>query len=238
MDEATKPARRKRRSSQEVTRRLLEAAEEEFRRCGYAGATTAAIARRAESTEAQLFRTFPSKAALFQEAVFAPLDRHLERFNAEHSITDSSPDAGGPGEAARRENARLYVSELGRFLKDHAPLLMAALTAGTYGEDQDASARAIDSLNAYFERGAATRAHRVRRRNEAGEGAKSQDDGAQDGGTQPVVDPRLMVRVSFAAVLGNVLFRDMLFPAGLAGDDEIDAAMLDFMLHGTGSDSG
>lgn len=205
VSEENKGTRRKRRTSEEVASRLLEAAEEEFKRCGYTGATTAAIARRAESTEAQLFRMFSSKAALFQEAVFRPLDTHLEQFNDSHAIDD-------PATGNRRENARLYIAELQRFLQEHSQLLLTVLTASLHGTDSDASARAISSLSEYFERGAAVQAKRL--------------------GNAPRIDPKLMVRVSFAAVLANVMFKDVLFPAGLASDEEIDDAVLEFVLDG------
>ncbi|RJF90605.1 TetR/AcrR family transcriptional regulator [Sphingomonas cavernae] len=202
--------RRKRRSSEEITDRLIRAAEEEFKRCGYAGATTAAIARRADVTEAQLFRTFASKADLFREAVFRPLNAHFERFNAEH-VADA-PDGG-----ASRDNARLYITELQRFIEEHAQLFRALILTQTYGADDTHGVGAIDSLATYFDRGAAIQSNRV------GDDAK--------------VDPRLMVRVSFAAVLANMMFKDWLFPEGLARDEEISSAIIDFVLDGINANS-
>lgn len=201
------PVRRKRRTTEEVTARLLDAARDEFQRCGYAGATTAAIAKAAESTEAQLFRMFDSKAALFREAVFRPLDEHLRRFNESHG-------ANGAGDGNRREDAREYIAELKRFLDDQSPLLLAVLTASSYAPDSKASTFTIDSLNAYFARAAAIHAERL--------------------GDNPRVDPRLMVRVSFAAVLGNVMFRNMLFPDDIGSSQDVDAAILEFVLDGVG----
>jgi hypothetical protein len=49
---------------------------------------------------------------------------------------------------------------------------------------------------------------------------------------KPKVDPNLMVRVSFAAVLGCILFKDWILPAGLAGDQEISAAIKAFIMDG------
>jgi hypothetical protein len=46
------------------------------------------------------------------------------------------------------------------------------------------------------------------------------------------IDPKLMVRVSFATVLACVMFRDWIFPAGLASDKAIHAAINDFVLEG------
>src|ERR1700754_4528227 len=82
------PARRKRRTAEDLRSRILLAAGEEFRRCGYAGATTAAIARQADVTEAHLFRYFASRAALFREAIFKPLDQQLSNFVETHMLAE------------------------------------------------------------------------------------------------------------------------------------------------------
>jgi hypothetical protein len=49
------------------------------------------------------------------------------------------------------------------------------------------------------------------------------------------VAPKLMVRVSFAAVLACVMFKDWIFPPGLASDEEIRAAINDFVREGIGA---
>jgi hypothetical protein len=46
------------------------------------------------------------------------------------------------------------------------------------------------------------------------------------------VPPELVVRLAFVFVLGSVLFRDWIFPSGLASDDEIAAAVGDFLMAG------
>jgi hypothetical protein len=40
------------------------------------------------------------------------------------------------------------------------------------------------------------------------------------------------VRVSFAAVLANLMFRDWLFPPGIASDTEIREAIAAFVIEG------
>ena len=210
MNPPSEPTRRKRRSSQEIADRLIRAAGEEFKRRGYAGATTAAIARRAEVTEAQLFRTFVSKAELFREAVLLPLNTHFERFNLEHL---SPPDVGGD----RRENARRYITALQAFIEEHAQMLQALVQAQAYGSGDADGVGAVDGLGAYFDLGAAIQSRRV---------------------TDPKVDPRLMVRVSFAAVLASVMFKDWLFPEGLASGEQIGDAVIDFVLDGINANAG
>lgn len=198
-------SRRKRRTPEEIMERLLTAASEEFTQCGYAGATTSAIAKRAGITEAQLFRYFDSKAALFHEAVFKSLNEHFVSFNARQ--------LGGTNAAAgSRDQARLYIDELSEFLAEHSQMLMTLIVAQTYVEGNPQGISNIDGLREYFERGAAMMSQRV------------SDD--------PKVAPALMVRASFAAVLGCVMFKDWLFPPDLASNKDINAAITDFVIDG------
>ena len=200
-------ARKPRRAPAEIRERILNAAGEEFKSCGYAGATTLNIARRAEVTEAQLFRYFASKSVLFREAVFEPLVRHFDAFDARHNagLLD------GPG---IRENARLYISELQQFIREHSGLLMSLVVAQTYAPLTMPGVGEIDSLQNYFARGAAMM--RRTRKDKA----------------ELTVEPKLMVRVSFAAVLACILFKDWIFPPGMAGEAEISEAIIDFVLDG------
>lgn len=187
--------------------RILLAAGEEFRRSGYAGATTAAIARRAEVTEAQLFRYFASKADLFREAVFKPLEQQLSSFVESHMFD-------GDIETVRKTTA-LYIDELQRFVGENAQMLTSLIVAQAYDPDASGGVSAIGSLREYFDRGASIMAARL---------------------TGPAkVDPKLMVRVSFAAVLACVLFKDWIFPPGLASEEEIRAAINDFVREGIGA---
>src|SRR6201985_1183630 len=57
---------------------VLGIAAEEFARGGLHGASTEAIARRAEITQAYVFRMFGTKKALFLEVVTAAFDRVTE----------------------------------------------------------------------------------------------------------------------------------------------------------------
>jgi AcrR family transcriptional regulator len=189
--------------------RLISAAAREFEQSGFRGAT-AAIARRAEVTEAQLFRYFSSKAELFRAAIFEPLNRRFADFNARQ--LDDPP----PVERVR-EQARQYIAELQDFIGDNAEMLMSLLVAEAYAPDGIVSLSEVDALGEYFELGAAGMSRRV---------------------DPDRVNPQLMVRVSFAAVLANVLFRDWLFPDGLAGDEQIREAVIDFVIDGIGPRGG
>lgn len=197
--------KRKRRSSEEVRDRVIEAAGIEFERHGYSGATTAAIARRAEVTEAQIFRCFTSKGDLFRTAIFEPLNRHFADFQTRQRAIAS--DA-----VAYREGARRYVAELQDFIGRHSGMLMSLLVAKAYAQDPTEDGAGIAGLREYFDRGAA-----MMRRRFPGEHK---------------VAPELMVRVSFAAVLGRVLFNDWMFPPGVAEEDAVREATLDFVIEG------
>lgn len=184
--------------------RILSAAEEEFKAAGFSGATTAAIARRADVTEAQLFRYFATKSDLFREAIFTPLNQHFMKFMAEQT-------ASGADLPSRRDRVRQYITELQDFLSDHSRMFMSLIVAQTYATDTTQGISGIGSLLAYFERGATSMTERIR--------------------GEPKVDPQLMVRVSFAAVLANVMFKDWLFPAHHSPSD-IREAVVDFVLDG------
>jgi AcrR family transcriptional regulator len=202
------PQRRKRRSSEEVADRILDAAVEEFELSGYSGATTAAIARRAEVTEAQIFRFYQSKQELFRAAIFTPLNRHLAEFNARNPVP-----LGDSG--SMRETARLYIGELQDFIDQHSRMLMSLIVASAYSPETTESVGELEGLRAYFEQGTAVMTRRV------GEDAR--------------VDPKLMVRVSFVAVLASLMFKDWLFPKGLASDADIREAIIDFVIDGIGA---
>ena len=205
-------ARRKRRSPEEIMQRLLRAASDEFRRAGYAGATTAAIARDAEVTEAQLFRYFASKAELFRAAVFEPLNRHFAEFNTaqlKKGATDS-----------RNREAKIhdYVEELQAFIAEHAELLMTLVVAEAYAPESIKGMGEVNALGEYFELGATEMQRRL--------------------GGNARVAPELMVRVSFAAVLANVLFKHWMFPPGIASDKQISDALTDFVIEGVSINAG
>ncbi len=195
---------RQRRSSAEIRERLLQASREEFERCGYSGARTAAIAKRAEVTEAQLFRYFPSKADLFRSAVFEPLNKHFTEFVSQHL-------ANGAGFDDFRDVERLYIEEFQHFLENNARMLLSLAVADNHSSDTEVSLSDIDGLTEYFTRGTEMMSARE---------AYSKTDAA------------IMVRVSFAAMLGCVLMKDWLFAGTRLGKQKVDEAITGFILDG------
>lgn len=197
-------SRRKRRTTEALTDLIIVAANQEFGQNGYAGATTAAIARRADVTEAQLFRLYGSKEALFKAAIFQPLNRHFSEFMADDMVV--------PGEAeSLRTSAHAYISALQDFMEQNSRMLMSLIVASTYSTESSQQVSELEGLRAYFDRGAAlTKRHR---------------------GKPPAVDPQLMVRVSFAAVLACMMFKDWLFPKDFSQED-IRQAIVSFVMDG------
>lgn len=197
--------RKKRRSTEENMDRIMRAAAGVFGASGFSGATTAVIARNADVTEAQLFRYFASKAELFRESVFKPLNKHFLDF-----LSTQLSDAIVA--ETRGEKSRRYISELQHFMSQHSKMLMSLVVAQTYEPGSADGVNEIDSLRIYFERGAALMTTRMT--------------------TTPKVDPKLMVRVSFAAVLACILFKEWIFPPGMASHEEISTAIKDFVMDG------
>lgn len=202
----SQPPKRSRRSANDILNRIVQAAGEEFKRCGYAGTTTAAIARRADVTEAQLFRYFDSKSTLFRETIFVPIDQHLTSFNNAHMRLASAKTV------SRKKMTRLYTSELQHFIRDNSKMLTSLVVAQTYQMGTAHGVGKIDSLATYFEHGASMMMQRLKK--------------------TPKIDPKLLVRLAFVAVLAAVMFKDWIFPTGLASDEEIEAAINDFILAG------
>ena len=196
---------KRRRSSAEILARILRAATEEFKRNSYAGTTTAAIARNAGVTEAQLYRHFRSKTVLFREAIFKPIDQHLLDFVHKHR-----PERG-QGMTAR-EMRLLYATELQCFIRENSQMLTSLLVAQAYESCDARGMSAINSLQTYFDHGATMMQARIKE--------------------TPRVKPELSVRLTFAGVLGAIMFKDWIFPRGLADDDGITAAINDFVTEG------
>jgi AcrR family transcriptional regulator len=203
--------RRPRRSTEEIIDRLLEAAGEEFERNGYGGTTTAEIARRAGVAEWLIFNHFGSKARLFEDSIFKPLNRHFLEFCA------SNPAAADDPEGIRRESHR-YILELQRFIERHSRMLVSLLVARIYDFDNVEGLSRLDGLHEYFSRGAAMRMNR-----RSGKGQ---------------IDPKLMARISFATIASCVVFKDLLFPPGMASDAEIDAALGAYVVDGINANVG
>jgi len=117
--------KRSKRTTEEVRRRVLESAEELFATRGYSGTTTKEIARRAETTEAQIFRVFTSKEELFNAAIMAPFETFMARY-ADEWLPD--PTRGTPQEALRE-----FAEDLYALVSEHRQVFSAIVTNGLVG---------------------------------------------------------------------------------------------------------
>jgi AcrR family transcriptional regulator len=197
--------RRPRRSTQEVIDRLIEAAGEEFERNGYGGTTTAAIATRAGVAEFLIFKHFGSKARLFEDSIFKPLNQHFQNFCGTNLVDTADT------EGLKKETQR-YILELLRFIERHSRALMSVLMTQIYEHEGIDGSSDLSGLQEYFSR---TQAMGMSRRP-----GKSR------------INHKLMSRVSFATVASCVIFKNVFFPKGLASEQEVHAAICDYVMYG------
>jgi AcrR family transcriptional regulator len=99
-------------SGSERRRQVLQIAAEEFARGGLHGTSTELIARRAEITQAYIFRMFGTKKALFLEVMVAAFDR----------LTEGMRDAAG--DTIGREALALMGAQYNEMLADRTSLLL------------------------------------------------------------------------------------------------------------------
>lgn len=196
--------RRKRRTTEEIVNRIIDAAVAEFGENGYSSATTAAIGRRARVAEALIFNHFGSKANLFRKAVFKPLDDHFAAFVAMHNIENID-------DADVLTESREYVSDLVKFVRSHSEMFKSLVVNEAYAKGENGSG-GLRGLQDYFNKMSALEEARLKRR--------------------PKVSPQLIARISFAAILACVMFDEWLFPVGVASDREIHEAICDFIMDG------
>lgn len=203
--------RRTRRSTEEVRRIILAAAQDMFAEGGYAGTSTRAIARQCGVAEHLIFRHFGSKAGLFDAAIRAPFEEFLAGFalaweQGSHTAEDVDQRSG------------LYLTGLYEHLLANRKLLLALIRAA---QEDGAEVSALMS-------GASSPLRRYFDRVEYLAGT-SMDQVGWSGVDVPVV-----VRATFAMVLGMAMADEWLFPP----DEEhprrerIVAEMHQFMVHG------
>jgi AcrR family transcriptional regulator len=132
---------RTRRTGDEVVSLLLAASRDVFAECGYAGASTKEIARRAHVAEVLIFRHFGTKAGLFDQAVLVPFERFVKDYAqrwSQHGLRGESME----------EIGRDYIERLYGFLEDNRSLIIALLAAKAHHES---TAARLDELFARLE---------------------------------------------------------------------------------------
>lgn len=119
---ASAPPRRVYRRAAERREEILAAAQEAFARSTFAGARTRDIAEAAGVNQATLFKFFPTKEKLFEEAVMKPLVAAMESVDERVRSYDAAETPERMGELAEASTAR-HLADMERIL----PLLAAAL---------------------------------------------------------------------------------------------------------------
>jgi AcrR family transcriptional regulator len=202
--------RRTRRTTEEVVDRLVNAAIEEFETKSYTGATMAAIARRAGVAEALLFNHIGSKAQLFQDTIFRPLEQHFDEFLASLSI---KPGTGSVEET--KAGTRKYVDALQAFVSERQGIFLSVVFAQAYKSSGIDGLAGTKGLHDYFSRMA--------------------ELGSANLGKTPRISHRHVAKISFATIVACVLFRDWLFTEGVDDPDEVRTAVCDFVMEGLGA---
>lgn len=201
----TRRTRRTRRSTREVIDRILAASVTEFGEHGFSGARTAAIAQRAGVVEALLFKHFDSKEGLFQQAIFTYLDTHYTRFAEEHRFEENDDEG-------RQSASRDYIEAQQDFLRRHSRMFRSLFANEAFGNGDDPDAPMPSGLQDYLDKMVGIVEAR----------------GPRDAQS----DAELTARISFATILACTVFRDLLFPAGIADDEKIRAAVAEFVMEG------
>lgn len=185
-------SRRRRRTREDVTERICDAARQLFAARGYHGAATREIARLADVSETLLFRYYGSKSVLFDEVVAQPFNRLMQDFLKQYP-TSRDRKAG-----EHRNFAAVY-----EIFENNRALFVALLS--THGAPaEDGSAPSFEGLLAFFR--AAT----------AGQLQKYADQGAK-----PPFDIGLGIRLTFGMLASSVLLRDWLFPDGAPPQEDL-----------------
>jgi AcrR family transcriptional regulator len=188
-----------------VTERIIAAALSEFQENGFGGAKTAAIAKRAGVVEALIFKHFGSKENLFQRVIFERLDRHYTSFATEHTVSPND-------RASRLMESRSYIGAQQEFLRRNDRMFKSLIMNEVYGGIEAKDVSQLSGLQDYLDKMVDI--------------VESRPDHRPEGRVD------LNARISFATVLACTLFRDWLFPTGIADDEEIRNAVTDFVMEG------
>ena len=178
--------RRKRRSRDDILRRIHEAARELFAERGYAATTTREIARLADVSETLLFRHYGDKANLFDAVVSEPFNQLMQDF------VNSRAQSGDRFDLQQGSH-RLFVEVYDLFEANRE--LFSAFASGRPRADGEEHPGMARGLEPFFEQATADQ---LRVYEEAGCG--------------PGFDPKIGLRLTFGLMAAAVLMRDWLFP--------------------------
>jgi AcrR family transcriptional regulator len=130
-------AKRPRRASADVRELLLRAARDEFLGKGYGGATTKAIAARAEVSETVIFNQFSDKAGLFAAAFVSPFAE----------VVDEYLDARNhPTRSSKEQRVERFVEHLSKLAREYRSILISAISHRLDGSSPGEGAPGEDDL--------------------------------------------------------------------------------------------
>lgn len=187
--EPLKSKPRKRRSSAAVRELIITSARDLFARRGYQATTTRDIALEAGVNEPTIYRSFGSKANLFEAAVREPYHQFMADFMTQWTRPDLPPQTG-------EEVINNFVVGLYDALSANRNLILAFICAE------------------YFEAG---ELNRGKEESIVSRELRAMDEWAQRTASQLAfhdIDIPVTLRCSFAMVMGLVLHDELLFEQG------------------------
>ncbi|MUL65937.1 hypothetical protein BOO86_15785 [Mycobacterium sp. CBMA 234] len=190
---AETPSRRPRRKPGEAREALVATARDVFVDVGYQGASLRQIAAKAGTTQAILYRYFPSKAELFAESVLGPVQAFVQ------TLTDDwrqIPTA----EVSTPDLIAGFTESIYDFAVTHRGLIAALLGAHAHGDGftTDAKTSLTQTINDLVGRGTEEAAGR----------------GWAD------IDVHVALPATMSLIISTALLNDWLFPPALGLDRE------------------
>jgi AcrR family transcriptional regulator len=192
--------------------RILEAARGAFSNAGYSGANTIQIADAAQVTERTLFRHFPSKALLFEEAVVSPFHDYIDGYVVRWQAHE-------PGTLDTAAAVEEFFAEFLEFLERNRGLIIALVAAREFD----------DRGNSLFP----TLSGELAGQLSGLEGIMAAESQARDF----PLDPAVLTRMLFGLVLAVAVHGDWLFgPSAQPARGFLLDQMTRFAVHGLSRD--
>lgn len=186
-DDTSRP-RRRRRTREDVSQRIKDAAARLFAERGYAATTTKEIARLADVSETLLFRYHGDKATLFSQVVTEPFQSLMDDFIARNPDPTA---ADFTRHATRPFTRRVYE------LFEENEALFRAVMAGPHAGTEEGRVNPLKGLDGFFHQSVDQVLRRYAKK-----------------GEKPSFDLSIGVRLGLGMIAASVVMRDSLFPDG------------------------
>ncbi|MFE3059996.1 TetR/AcrR family transcriptional regulator [Nocardia sp. NPDC059239] len=176
---------RARRPIGQARQELIEAARKTFIEVGYHGASLRQIATQANTTQAMLYRYFPSKAELFEHSVLHPFEEFLAELVRDWQGASTST-------LPTRELIAGFTQQLYDFTRTHRGIMLTLIAADAHDDDSLGNVKAsfIDTINNVVTQALAERK------------ARGWDD----------IDVEVAAPATMAMIIASALLDDWLFP--------------------------